>query len=57
MSSVDVFPREVFHKIPYHGDGVHRSKGTIGSTEKDEYLPSHSNDITQDGGSTLKGIY
>ena len=47
-----VFHREVFHELPNHGDGVYRSRGTEGSIERDEYLPSHSSDITEDGGST-----
>ena len=54
---MDVFPREVFHKLLDHGDGVHRTRGTEGSIERDEYLPSHSSDITQDGGSTPTGRY
>ena len=56
-TSVDLFPREVFHKLPDHRDGVHKSRVTKASIERDEYLPSHASDITQDGGSTPTGGY
>ena len=52
-----VFHREVFHKLPDHGDGVYRSRGTEGSIERDECLPSHGSGITQDGDSTPIGRY
>ena len=52
-----VFHREVFHKLLDHGDGVYRSRRTEGGIERDEYLSSHSSDITQDGGSTPTGRY
>ena len=33
------------------------AEGPEGSIDRDEYLPSHRSDITQDGGSTPTGRY